>query len=137
MQINKFKKIAFLSLMIFLSGIVIFHFCILFKRVPYNITWGGRLENDEQMYIFETLSIFLNVVLLITLILKNNLIKHQIQSRALNGILWFYILIFGLNTIGNLFAKTNYEKLFAIPTAIFVVLLLIILNKTPEKHTLN
>jgi len=105
------------------------------KLIPYNIAWGGRLENDLQMYIFETISILLNIILISALFLKNRIINHQLSDRVLNSILWFFISIFSLNTIGNLFAKTNFEKFFAILTLVFALLIWVIVKRNKGSDT--
>jgi len=129
------KKIAFILLIILLTAVVCFHLCIMVKLIPYNIAWGGRLENDLQMYIFETISILLNIILISALFLKNRVINHQLSDRVLNSILWFFISIFSLNTIGNLFAKTNFEKFFAILTLVFALLIWVIVKRNKGSDT--
>jgi len=109
--------------------IILFHFCIIIKIVPFNIAWGGRLKNATQMYIFEAISIILNGLLLTVLFLKINYLKYKISEKVLDGILWFFMILFALNTIGNIVANTYFEKFFAIFTLIFTVLIWIILRK--------
>ena len=57
MNINTSIKI-FLGL---LFSVILFHICIIIKIIPYNIAWGGRLTNDNEMYVFESISILINV----------------------------------------------------------------------------
>ena len=122
---NKTIKI-FLGL---LFSIILFHICILIKVMPYDITWGGRLTNDAEMYIFETISILINVFLCWILLMKSNLLKWKFSTKTINIILWIFFIIFVLNTFGNIFAKTYFEKFFAFLTGLFSVLLWIILKK--------
>jgi len=125
------------SIKIFLGllvTIILFHFSIIIKIVPYNIAWGGRLQNDTQMYIFETISILINAFLYWVLLMKGNLIKYRFSHRFINITLWVFFTIFLLNTIGNLFAKTNFEKFFAILTGLFATLLW---NIIMQKRTTN
>jgi len=121
------------SIKIFLGllvTIILFHFCIIIKIVPYNIAWGGRLQNDTQMYIFETISLLINAFLSWVLLMKGNLVKYRFPHRFINITLWVFFTIFLLNTIGNIFAKTNFEKCFAILTGLFAILLWNIIMKT-------
>ena len=115
-----------------LSLVVLFHLFLVFKVIPYDIAWGGRLQNDEQMYVFETVSILVNLFLMWVLLMKAGLVKFRFPDRVVNAILWVVFGIFLLNTLGNLFAKTLFEKQFAFLTA-FISLLLwqILKNKTP------
>jgi len=113
----------------FLFLIILFHLCIILKIIPYDITWGGRLTNDTEMYIFETISILLNVFLSWVLLMKGNFVKYRFSNQVLNVILWIFFIIFTLNTIGNMFAKTFLEKQFAFLTGLFSILLWLIIKK--------
>ena len=52
---------------------------IIIKIIPYKIAWGGRLQNDEQMYIFETLSIIINLLLSFILLMKGRYIQLKFK----------------------------------------------------------
>lgn len=108
-----------------LSLVIIFHFLILVKIIPFNIAWGGRLKSEQEMYVFESISVALNLFLIWIILLKAKNVKRKI----INIILWIFLGIFSLNTIGNLFAKTTFEKFFSILTFIFALLILRILMK--------
>jgi uncharacterized membrane protein len=112
-----------------LIAVLLFHICIITKIIPYSIAWGGRLQNDTEMYVFETISIFINLFLVWILLMKGNYVKFQFSEKILKVILWIFFAVFLLNTIGNLFAKTLIEKQFSILTAILAILLWIILVK--------
>lgn len=116
----------FLGLLIL---IILFHLCIIIKIIPYDVTWGGRLTNDTEMYIFETISILINVFLAWVLLMKGNFVQYRFSNQVVNIILWIFFVIFILNTIGNIFAKTFFEKQFAFLTGIFAILLWKILMK--------
>ncbi len=126
------KQIAIKTMIVILSLIVLFHFLILLKIIPYSITWGGKLKNDSEMIVFESISIVINTMLMITLMIKGRFINYQINHKIINGILWFFLVVFSLNTIGNLFANTSIEKLFSILTLLFVCLLWVILKKKKD-----
>jgi hypothetical protein len=106
---------------------IVFHCLILVKVVPYTIAWGGRLKDDKQMYVFESLSIIILLLLIAVLLMKGDYISSIINGKALDVILWIFFGLFLLNTVGNLFAKTKFEKYFAIITGILAVLMWMIL----------
>lgn len=112
-----------------LIGVIIFHLCIIFKIIPYDITWGGKLKNDSEMYVFESISILVNLFLGWMLLMKGEFVKPILASKVVNIVLWVFLVLFILNTIGNLFAETNFEKLFSILTLILSVLIGIVLKK--------
>ena len=35
-----------------LTAVLLFHLCIVTGIIPYDITWGGRLKSDQEMYVF-------------------------------------------------------------------------------------
>jgi hypothetical protein len=110
--------------------VVLFHFSVLFQIVPYTIVWAGKLNTLDEMYVFEAVSIAINLFLLLILALKGNYIKYAFSEKWLNGILWFFVVVFALNTIGNLMAETVVEKVVFTPlTLISAILIWIILKK--------
>ena len=104
------------ALIIIYSIITVFHSCILLKIIPYHITWGGRLQNDQEMYVFETTSIAINLFLIWILLMKGDFVKYKFPVKVIHVILWIFVVVFALNTVGNLFAKTLLEKAFTLLT---------------------
>ena len=109
-------------------AVMLFHVAILVGIIPYEITWGGRLKNDNEMYVFETLSLVINLFLSSILLIKGGYIKQLIPIKAVNIILWFFLVLFALNTVGNILAKTNFEKGFAVLTFLSCVFIWVILK---------
>jgi len=99
------------------------------KIVPYDIAWGGRLESDSQMYAFELVSILLNALLIVLLLIKGRFIREILPIKIVNVLLWIFLVLFALNTVGNLLAKTNFEKFFAIATLALCILLGVVLTR--------
>lgn len=116
--------------LVLVFSVIIFHICIIVKIIPYNIAWGGRLTNDNEMYVFESISILINVLLSWLLLMKGDLIEYKFSDKIVNVILWIFFILFILNTIGNIFARTLFEKLFSFLTAISAILLWKILMKS-------
>lgn len=109
------KKVIKVLIAIY-SLVIVFHGSILFKIVPYNITWGGRLQNDQEMYVFETTSITINLFLIWTLLMKGDFVTYKFPVKVIHIILWIFVVVFALNTVGNIFAKTLLEKAFTLLT---------------------
>ena len=106
-----------------LFSVILFHICIIVKIIPYNIAWGGRLTNDNEMYVFESISILINLFLSWLLLMKGEFVQFKFPNKTINLILWIFFALFILNTVGNLFAKTNFEKLFALLTGLSAILI--------------
>lgn len=115
------------------AAAIIFHFLILMKIIPYEITWGGRIKTDQEMYVFEAFSILVNAFFVFILLQKGAFIKPFFGKKTLTIILWIFFGIFVLNTIGNLFATTTFEKMFVLVT-LTNALLLWQINKTVSSN---
>jgi hypothetical protein len=112
-----------------LFSIILFHVCIILKIIPYHIAWGGKLTTDNEMYVFESISILTNIFLSWILLMKIDLVKFKFSTKTIKIILWIFFGLFVLNTVGNIFAKSNFEKFFAILTALFAMLIWNILKR--------
>ena len=131
---NFIYKNAIYILLGLLSLIVIFHLSILFKITPFTITWGGKLQTDSEMYVFETISILTVGFLILNLLMKRGLIRFRFSKKVVSVVLWFYFVVFTLNTIANIFAVTFLEKSFALLTGLLAMLLLIIIQEKPKEQ---
>ena len=127
------SKTALNILILLVSVLVLFHLGIILKLIPYEITWGGRLKNDSEMYVFEAISIALNLFLLLLLLIKGKFVKEMLSMKIVDVFLWIFLVLFALNTVGNVFAETNVEKLFALLTLSFCALIWIILRKGNQR----
>ena len=126
------NRIKYINILITISALAtIFHLLILFRVIPFEITWGGRLKTVEEMYVFETISIFINSYFIFILLQKGEYIRYFLGKKTVTLILWVFFTIFVLNTIGNVFAKTFFENIFTIITFISATLIWLI-NK-PSK----
>ena len=117
------KKIYLKILIGICLAATIFHLLILVKIIPYEITWGGKLKNDNEMYVFETISILINTFFTYILLQKGRFVKPFFGDKTISIILWIFFVIFTLNTIGNLFAKTTFEKSFTALTLVSAILI--------------
>ena len=129
------SKLAIKIMLWLITFITLFHLAILTKIIPYEITWGGRLENDSEMYVFETISIIFNIFLGLVLFIKDERLPALIPMKVINIILWVFLILFSLNTIGNIFAETLFEKILAIVTLSFSYLIFIIFRNTRNENT--
>lgn len=123
-------KITIKILLLLIAAVTLFHLAILIKIIPYEITWGGKLKNDAEMYLFESISILINLFLAYVLLIRGEYVHKLIPSKVVNIILWIFLFIFGFNTIGNIFAYTLFEKSLSLLTLIFTFLLWNILKKS-------
>ena len=123
------SKLAIKIMLWLITLITLFHLAILIKIIPCEITWGGRLKNETEMYVFETISILINIFLGLVVMIKGEQLPTFIPMKVVNIILWAFLILFGLNTVGNIFAETLIEKSLAIVTLFFSYLIFTILMK--------
>lgn len=117
------KKVASIGLIAIFSLTIVFHLLILLKVVPYDMVWGGKLNNDADMYRFELVSLALNLLFLLVVLAKARVIKTPVSERILNIILWVMIALFALNTVGNLLSENQFEKIAFTPMTILIAVL--------------
>lgn len=116
-------KLTIKILLWLIAAVTLFHLTILIKIIPYEISWGGKLKNDAEMYLFESISILINLFLGYVLLIKGEFVSKLISTKVVNIILWVFLLIFGLNTLGNILAETLFEKSLSLLTLVFTFLL--------------
>ena len=125
-------KLTIKILLWLIAAVTLFHLTILIKIIPYEITWGGKLKNDAEMYLFESISILTNLFLGYVLLIKGKFVSKLISTKVVNIILWVFLFIFGLNTLGNIFSETLFEKSLSLLTLVFTFLLWNILKKSKK-----
>ena len=111
-----------LSLLLF-GAIIIYHILILLQVIPYDLTWGGRLESTEQMYRFETVSLALNVLFFMAVFIKSRRVIKSSKTKVLNALLWLMGGLFALNTLGNLMALNSLETIIFTPITFVLTIL--------------
>lgn len=111
----KFSVITLIALNIVA---LIYHLIIITELIPYNEVWGGRLETREQMFQFETVSIVINSIILIVVLVKGEYLKLKIPPKFMNILLWIFVILFALNTLGNIFAVSIWETIIFTPVTL-------------------
>lgn len=122
------KKIPFefatYSMIIILSGVMIFHILVLLQVIPFTIVWGGKLKTLSEMYVFEMVSIIINTFIIGIVTIKAKYINLPISIKIVNGVLYLFMGIMIINTIGNLFAEQSLETIIFTPMTGISALLL-------------
>lgn len=132
-----FRRAIQFSLILF-GLLILFHLLIivgivLFDYVPMDFLWGGRMETREQLLGFEIVSLSVMVLCFLIVLIR----AERIKIPALMGVarisLWILSILFLVNTLGNILAKTSFEKFFSIITALLVILCLRLALETPTR----
>lgn len=106
-----------------LTAVLVFHTLVLTGTIPYAIVWAGKISDVAEMRKLEVISILVNAFSIIILLLKANYINNKIPGKILNAIIWLLVLLFSLNTIGNLFAESQFELYFFTPLTLISTIL--------------
>lgn len=115
---------------LFLIGLLIlFHLSIIIGIVFFDFAsieflWGGQMQTVEQLLKFEIVSFLISFVFFLLVLIKSKRLNLPKLKGFAHVAMWVLFVIFSLNTIGNLMAKTNFEKFFAIVTGLLAFLLL-------------
>ena len=127
-RIINFHQAVIASL--FLTGLLIlFHLAILigilfFEYAPIESLWGGQMKTAEQLFRFEIVSFLVSCVVFFLVLIKAKRLNMNRFVGLANISMWVLFVLFLLNTFGNLMAKSNFEKFFAIFTGLLAFLLL-------------
>lgn len=116
-------KFAVGAIIFILIGVLIYHLLIITGMIPYEATWGGRLENKAQMYRFETFSIAINFLILLVVCIKGGILNINGSPRLIKIMLYAFAILFALNTIGNLFSENIWETLIFTPMTLVLAIL--------------
>lgn len=101
-----------LALLVLVLG---YHLLIITGTISYTAAWGGRLKSDEEMYVFESVSIVINILLMAIIAIKGGYVKSIKAGKGITVVLWIMVVVFAINTLGNIFAVTLAEALIATP----------------------
>lgn len=108
-------KLAASLMIVFSLCVVVFHLLILSGMIPNNLMGGGRLNNASQMVLLAVVSIIINLAIITIVGIKGGYIKPFLSNRVVNALLWLLIVVFTLNTLGNLLSKTTLETILFTP----------------------
>lgn len=118
------KSVSKILVSIF-SLILIFHFLVLFGFIPFKIVWGGRINSESEMILFESISIGINLVMIGLVLTYSQIIKNNIPVKILRIGIWAMAVLFAVNTLGNILSLNNFEKWFFTPQTFILSILCI------------
>ncbi|MFP4548526.1 MAG: hypothetical protein ACLFQM_10365 [Fidelibacterota bacterium] len=114
------KKIATYGLLIIFSITLVFHLLIVMGLLPCNMIWGGRLESRPQLLLFELFSIAVTLLFFWVVLAKSELVRFSLSPGLSKGVLWAMVVLFALNTVGNLLSLSSLEKILFTPVTIIL-----------------
>ena len=117
------ERIAALGLLILLSLTILFHMLIIVGVIPFAIVWGGRLQDDAQMIFFEVISLVINAAMVGVVRMRMGWSAWNANPLFIKVALWIMVMLFALNTVGNLFSNNELERTIFTPLTFVLVIL--------------
>lgn len=107
-------------LLVSLALLVVFHILVLSGIVPYQVVWGGRVNNGLSMLLAEAVAIFITLLFALIVALKTGYFRVKRSKTAVNVGMWVFFAYLLLNTIGNLASGVTLEKLVLAPVTLIL-----------------
>jgi hypothetical protein len=124
-------ELAVNTILIIAALVFVLHILIISGVIPYQYVWGGRLESNEQMLRFESISMIINLFIIFIVSIKGSYIRPYLSTKVVKVFLWIFSILFVINTIGNLLSIDSLEAIIATP--ITFILALMFLRLATEK----
>lgn len=102
---------------------IVYHILIISSVIPFENVWGGRLKTVEEMYSFELVSLCINIFIILLVAVKVQYIQVQLPKILLVFLLWFFVILFSLNTVGNMFSLSTIEAIVFTPITLLSAVL--------------
>lgn len=116
------ESLASNGLVVAFSCILLFHVTALVGLIPADMLWGGRITSQQEFFVFEGISILLNLGMLLFTAASTGKFRWQPTQRVSRVAFGLMFLLFLANTVGNLFAISAWERIIFTPvTAILAV----------------
>ncbi len=120
-----FRQAAVASAVLF-GVLTLFHLSIIsgilfFDYAPVEYLWGGKMQTSDELLRFEWVSLGVILLCLHTVLIRFGWIHLPGLLRTTRVILWVLVVLFFLNTLGNILAETTFEKFFAPVTLVLAV----------------
>ncbi|MEI6950774.1 hypothetical protein V9K67_26565 [Paraflavisolibacter sp. H34] len=110
------------GLLVLFSLFCLFHLLVLLGVIPFDIVWGGRLTNRQEMLQMESVSLLLNLLMLAVVAVRAGRLPVRIPAKVITVILWLMVGLFALNTLGNLFSLNGFERAVFTPVTLLLSL---------------
>ncbi len=116
------ERIASVGMLVMLTFFVVVHALILLGIVPFQMVWGGRLTEHSRMVVFESVSLAVNLLMVLVVLVQAGRLRLKVKAIVLKVALWAMALLFGLNTLGNALSHNTLEKSLFTPLTLLLCL---------------
>jgi hypothetical protein len=117
------KASLFIYGLFFVFHLVVVSGILLLEKFPIQYLWGGRMKTKEQLLVFEIISLLVLALCMFFTLVRSKYISLPGLMNIAKAAMWVLFVLFFVNTLGNIFAKTAFEKYLTIVTAILSIFL--------------
>jgi len=101
----------------------LFHLLVIAGVIPSTVVWGGRITDRRKLIVMESIS-FIVLIGMGALGYARGFALSRGEAAAFLGIaMWVLAALFTFNTVGNLFAKTRFERYAFTPVTMILAYL--------------
>lgn len=100
-----------------------FHLLIVLRVLPFEIVWGGKLRSEPEMMQLEITSIVVTGILLCAVMLRVGYFRVKLNPLIFKVVFGLMVLLFTLNTLGNILSENAIERAVFTPVTILMALL--------------
>jgi hypothetical protein len=118
-------RAASITALAILTSVVLFHVLVVSGIVPKTIVWGGRISDPAQVVRAEIVSIMILLVTAAIVAMRWRSLAQGAPNVVAAVGTWVLVGLFALNTVGNLFAKTLFERAVFTPLTLLLALLML------------
>ncbi len=115
-------RAASIALLVLFSAALLFQVFVLLGFIPTEMVWGGKLESDEERTVMALVAIGVLLMMIAIVLIRMGHIGKSIAVIGRYG-MWAIMLLFALNTVGNLVAEDLRETLIFTPVTLVAALL--------------
>jgi len=134
-NISNFDLISSAILVVLLFILLIFHFLVITGAVPFGIIWGGKLKNYSQVLVYESVSIGINLIMILVVSVNAEFIKFTVNRILVKASLWVMFFLFLLNTLGNFTSQNQFERIVFGPLTLVISFLCLKLSFTGSRNS--
>lgn len=116
---------ASITLIAIIGAVIVFHILVAGGLLPKTIVWGGRISEPNQVVRAELGSIAMLLVAAAVVIMRWHSLAHGSPNIVAAVGVWVLMVLFTLNTVGNVFAKTRFERVVFTPLTLLLALLML------------
>ncbi len=114
-------RVAANVLLLLFGAALLFQLVVLAGFIPTEMVWGGKLENDEERTVMSLVAIALLLLMIAVVLIRMGRIGRSIHGVGKWG-MWAIVVLFALNTVGNLAAEDLRETLIFTPVTLVAAL---------------